>query len=286
LTTERLTELVRGADAIVADPAVPIDGAVLEAAGERLRIVANFAVGHDNIDLQACRRRGVAVTNTPDVLTDATAELALTLTMAAARRTTEAEEELRAGRWAGPDPDAFLGLELTGATFGVVGMGRIGRRYAELVRPLAGAIIFTTRGRKGSAERDLAARQVDLDELLRRADVVSLHLPATPATVGLMGRDELRMMNRQAILVNTARGTLVDSRALAEALRDGEIGAAGLDVYEAEPGVPALLLDAPRCILLPHIGSATTRARDAMARLVADNVLAVLRGAEPPSRVA
>jgi glyoxylate reductase len=285
-TTETLAELVRGVDAIVADPTVTIDAAVLEAAGERLRIVANFAVGHDNIDLQAARRRGVAVTNTPDVLTDATAELALTLTMAAARRTTEAEEELRAGRWAGPAPDAFLGLELTGATFGVVGLGRIGRRYAELVRPLAGAIIYTSRGRKVSAERELAAQQVDLDELLRRADVVSLHLPAKPATVGLVGRDELRTMNRHAILVNTARGTLVDSRALAEALRDGEIGAAGLDVYEAEPGVPASLLDAPRCVLLPHIGSATTKARDAMARLVADNVLAVLRGAEPPTRVA
>jgi glyoxylate reductase len=282
----RLTELVHGVDAIVADPTVTVDEAVLEAAGERLRIVANFAVGHDNVDLQACRRRGVAVTNTPDVLTDATAELALTLTMAAARRITEAEEELRAGRWVGPDPEAFLGFELTGATFGVVGMGRIGRRYAELVRPLAGAIIYTARSRKVSAERDLAARQADLGELIRRADVVSLHLPATPATAGLVGRDELRAMNRHAILVNTARGTLVDSGALAEALRDGEIGAAGLDVYEAEPGVPASLLDAPRCVLLPHIGSATTKARDAMARLVADNVLAVLRGAEPPTRVA
>jgi glyoxylate reductase len=284
LTRDRMLELARGVDAIVSDPTVTIDAVMLEAAGERLRIVANFAVGYDNIDLEACRRRGVVVANTPDVLTDATAELALTLTMAAARRSTEAEAELRAGRW-DADPDAFLGVELTGATFGVVGMGRIGRRYAELIRPLAGEILYTSRARKVSAERGLGARQVDLEELLRRADVVSLHLPATPETVGLVGREELRRMRPHAILVNTARGTLVDSDALAEALRDGEIGAVGLDVYETEPLVPASLLEAPRCVLLPHIGSATTKARDAMASLVADNVLAALRGAQPPTRV-
>jgi glyoxylate reductase len=285
ITSERLIELVRGVDAIVADPTVTVDAAVLEAAGERLRIVANFAVGYDNIDLEACHRRGVIVTNTPDVLTDATAELALTLTLTAARRTTEAEAELRAGRWGGPAPDAFLGLELTGATFGIVGMGRIGRRYAELVRAMAGEILYTSRGRKVDAERELGARRVDLAELLRCAEVVSLHLPATVATARLIGREELRAMNPQAVLVNTARGSLVDSDALAEALRDGRIAAAGLDVYEDEPEVPASLLKAPRCVLLPHIGSATTKARDAMGLMVAENVLAALRGAPPPTRV-
>jgi glyoxylate reductase len=248
-------------------------------------VVANFAVGYDNVDLDACRRRGVAVTNTPDVLTNATAELALALALAAARHMSEAEADLRRGHWRGFDPGAYLGRELSGATFGVVGMGRIGRRYSELVRGFAGEILYTSRTRKEDAERELGVRQVALEEILRGADVVSLHLPATAETTGLIGARELSTMKPEAILVNTSRGPLVDSRALAEALRDGEIGAAGLDVYEHEPDVPTALLEAPHCVLLPHIGSATTRSRESMARLVADNVLAVLRGEEPPSRV-
>jgi glyoxylate reductase len=272
--------------AIVADPTIRVDETLLDAAGEELRIVANFAVGHDNVDLESCRRRGVAVTNTPGVLTDATAELALALTLAAARRLNEAEGDLRAGRWTGWNPGAYLGLELSRAMIGVVGMGRIGRRYAELCRGFGGDIVYTSRTPNEGAERELGARRVELRELLAVADVVSLHLPATPSTAGLIGREELAAMRAHAILVNTSRGALVDAAALAEALREKVIGAAGLDVYEHEPHVPAELLAAPRCVLLPHIGSATTRARDAMAGLVAENVLAALRGAEPPNRVA
>jgi glyoxylate reductase len=283
ITAEELLELAHGVDAIVADPTVAVDEALLEAAGPQLQVVANFAVGYDNVDLDACRRRGVAVTNTPDVLTNATAELALAL--AAARHMSEAEADLRRGHWRGFDPGAYLGGELSGATFGVVGMGRIGRRYAELVRGFAGEILYTSRSRKEDAERELGVRQVELEQILRGADVVSLHLPASAETTGLIGARELSTMKPEAILVNTSRGPLVDSRALAEALRNGEIGAAGLDVYEYEPDVPTALLEAPHCVLLPHIGSATTRAREGMARLVADNVLAVLRGEEPPNRV-
>src|SRR5207244_1352043 len=172
-----------------------------------------------------------------------------------------------------------------GATLWVVGMGRIGRRYAELVRGFAGEILYASRTRKVDAERELGVRQVALEEIFRLGDVVSLHLPATAETTGLVGARELSTMKPEAILVNTSRGPLVDSRALAQALRDGEIGAAGLDVYEHEPDVPTALLEAPRCVLLPHIGSATTQAREGMARLVADNVLAVLRGDEPPNRL-
>jgi glyoxylate reductase len=286
LAREELLELAGGVDAIVADPAVAVDEALLEAAGPQLRVVANFAVGYDNVDLDACRRRGVAVTNTPDVLTNATAELALALALAAARRFTEAQTDLRGGRWRGWDPGAYLGLELTGATFGVVGMGRIGRRYAELVVGFAGEVLYASRTPKEDAERELGVRRVELEEILRRADVVSLHLPATGETTGLVGPRELAAMKPEAILVNTSRGPLVDSRALARALRHGEIGGAGLDVYEHEPDVPTDLLEAPRCVLLPHIGSATTRSRDGMARLVAENVLAMLEGEEPPNRVA
>ena len=284
-TDEELLELAGGCAGIVADPSVPVGPPLLDAAGPGLRVVANFAVGYDNVELHACRERGVAVTNTPGVLTNATAELALELTLAAARRASKAEADLRGGRWRGWDPGAYLGLELSDATFGVVGLGRIGRRYAELVKPLAGELLYVARSPKPEAEEELSVRRVELRELLERSDVVSLHVPSSPETQHLIGAAQLEAMAAHAVLVNTSRGPLVDSASLAQALADGGIGAAGLDVYEDEPHVPAELLAAPRCVLLPHIGSATRTARDAMATLAARNVLAVLSGAEPPNRV-
>jgi glyoxylate reductase len=285
-TPEAIGELAQGVAAIVADPTVAVGSELLDAAGPGLKIVANFAVGYDNIDLDACRERGVIATNTPDVLTDATAELALALTLAAARGLPAAERRLRDGEWTGFDTTGDLGTGLSGATFGIVGMGRIGRRYAELVRPMAGSILFTARGPKPEAEAALGAARADLERLLCNSDVVSIHAAATAATAGLIGTRELRLMQPAAILVNTARGSLVDSAALATALTDGTIAAAGLDVYEKEPAVPAELLAAPNCVLLPHVGSATVSARDGMAGLVADSVLAALDGREPPNRVA
>jgi glyoxylate reductase len=285
-TPDELLELAPGCAAIVADPSVPVGADLLDAAGSGLRVVANFAVGYDNVDLAACRERGVAVTNTPGVLTNATAELALALTLAAARHVDAAQADLRAGRWQGWDPEAYLGLELSGATFGIVGLGRIGRRYAELVRPVAGELLYAARSEKPEAESALGARRVDMGELLERADVVSLHVPATAETTHLIDEGELRSMRSDAVLVNTARGPLVASAALAHALREGQIGAAGLDVYEHEPEVPSELLEAPRCVLYPHIGSATRTARDGMATLAARNVVAVMSGSEPPNQVA
>jgi glyoxylate reductase len=284
-TAETVRELVPGAAAIVADPTVPVDAELLDAAGPGLRVVANFAVGHDNIDLGACRERGVAVTNTPDVLTNATAELALALTLAAARFLPEAERDLRAGRWTGWDPTAYLGLELSGATVGVVGLGRIGTRYAELLRGFGVELLYTARSAKPEAERALGARRVALEELLSRADVISLHAPAVPGTHHLIGTESLRLVRSHAILVNTSRGPLVDLDAVATALRDGRLGAAGLDVYEGEPAVPPSILEAPRVALTPHVGSATVRARDGMARTVAENAIAVLEGRQPPNPV-
>lgn len=285
-TPEELRELAAGVDAIVADPTVRVDGELLDTAGESLRVVANFAVGTDNIDLDACRERGIPATNTPDVLTNATAELALALTTAAARGTSAAEADLRAGRWTGWDPGAYLGLELSGATFAVVGLGRIGRRYAELVRPLAGELLYVARSPKPEAEAELGAERAELADALGRADAVSIHVPAGEDTKHLIGAEELGVMKPTAILVNTARGAIVDGEALAAALRDGMIGGAGLDVFENEPEVPQSLLDAPRATLLPHIGSATHTSRDGMARTAAENVLAVLDGRDPPNRVA
>jgi glyoxylate reductase len=284
-TPDDLLALAPGVTAIVADPTVPVGDPLLDAAGDSLEVVANYAVGHDNVDLDACRRRGIVVTNTPGVLTNATAELALALTLAAARLINTAEAELRAGHWRGWDPGDMLGLELTGATFGVVGMGRIGRRYGELVSGFDGRILYTSPSPRPEVEEELGASRVSMDELLAGSDVVSLHAPATPETDHMISTPQLEAMGQHTVLVNTSRGTLVDSEALAKALSEGTIGAAGLDVYENEPDVPKHLLDAPCCVLLPHVGSATTRARSAMAGLVAENIVAVLDGAEPPNRV-
>jgi glyoxylate reductase len=285
-TPADVLRLARGASALVADPSVPVDAELLEACGPGLRVVANFAVGYDNIDLEACRERGVVATNTPDVLTEATAELALALTLAAARRMSDAERDLRAGRWRGWDPAAYRGIEVRGATVGVVGMGRIGYRYAGLARGLGAEIVYAGPSAKPQAESELGARRLEFEKLLEAADVVSLHAPATPETRSLIGRPELELIGPQGVLVNTSRGPLLDSEAIAAALKNGALGAAGLDVYENEPEVSPALLAAPRCVLLPHIGSATVRSRDGMANAVADNVIAVLEGGEPPSRVA
>jgi glyoxylate reductase len=284
-TRERILELAPGAAAFVADPSVPVDAELLDACGEGLRVVANFAVGYDNVDLEACRERGVVVTNTPDVLTEATAELAVALTLAAARRMSDAERDLRSGRWRGWDPAAYRGIEIWGATVGVIGMGRIGSRYARLAHGLGAEIVYAGPNAKPTAEGELRARRLELDELLEAADIVSLHAPAMPKTHHLIGQRELELIGPQGILINTSRGTLVDSEAVGTALESGTLGAAGLDVYEGEPTVPEALLKAPRCVLLPHIGSATVPARDGMAGAVAENVIAVLEGREPPSRV-
>jgi glyoxylate reductase len=284
-TPARMREIAAGADVLVADPSVPVDAELLGAAGEGLRLVANFAVGYDNIDLDACRKRGVAVTNTPDVLTNATAELALALTLAAARLLSDAERDLRSGRWQGWDPAAYRGLELSGAVVGVVGLGRIGGRYAELLAGFGVELLYTSRSPKPEAEARLGAARVDLEELLHRSDLVSLHIPASPETQHLIDAGALGRMPKSAVLVNTSRGSLVDLGAVAKALHEDSLGAAGLDVYETEPEVPTEILEAPRTVLTPHIGSATVSARDAMARTVAENVLAVLDGVEPPNRV-
>jgi glyoxylate reductase len=282
---DELLSIVPGASALVADPSIPVDPELLDRCGDGLRVVANFAVGYDNVDLDACRKRGVAVTNTPDVLTEATAELALALTLAAARRMSEAERDLRAGRWHGWNPAAYRGIEIWGSTVGVVGMGRIGRRYGWLTHALGAMIVYSGPSVKPDVEQHLGARHVELPELLHASDVVSLHAPATPETRHLIGAAELEAIGPAGVLVNTSRGPLVDTEALAAALESDTLGAAGLDVYENEPEVPRRLLEAPRCVLLPHIGSATVPSRDAMARAVAENVIEVLEGREPPSRV-
>lgn len=282
---EILLELLPGSAALIADPTVPVDHEVLEAAGPTLRIVANYAVGYDNIDLEACTSRGVIVTNTPDVLTDATAELAAGLTFAAARRITEFEGDLRGGGWTGWEPGDYRGVELTGCTIGVLGMGRIGRRYAEIMAGVSGRTLFWSRSARPEVESELGARQVELPELLSESDVLSIHVAASTDNRGMIGVAEIAAMKPGAILINTARGSLLDADAVANALASGQLAGAGLDVFENEPGVPEVLLEAPGAVLTPHIGSATFRARDEMARLAARNVFEVLSGREPVTPV-
>jgi glyoxylate reductase len=285
-TRDALLALIRGCDALVVDSTISVDGELLRAAGPQLRVIANLAVGYDNVDLGAARAAGAIVTNTPDVLTNATAELALALTLAAARLLGEAERDLRAGEWRGWDPTAYRGLELSVATVGIIGLGRIGGRYAELLSGFGATLIYASRSRRAELEARLGLERVELPELLRRADVVSLHAPATAETRRLIDSAALAEMKPTAVLVNTARGSLVDLEAVAAALREGRLGAAGIDVFDAEPTVPEEILRAPRTVLTPHIGSATVTARDAMSRTVAENVIAALDGREPPNRIA
>jgi lactate dehydrogenase-like 2-hydroxyacid dehydrogenase len=276
-----LRRRIAGAAALVADPTVPVDGPLLDAAGPSLRVVANFAVGYDNVDLEACRERGVTFTNTPDVLTNATAELAVALMLATARRLGEAERMLRAGDWRGWDPGQLLGRELAECRIGIVGLGRIGCRVAELLRGFGSPLGYWSRSRRPEAERELELQYMEQDELFGESDVVTLHVALTDQTRHMIDAAALERFKPGAILVNTARGGLVDSEALAAALRDGRLGGAGLDVFEYEPAVPPELLELENAVLVPHIGSATSTARNAMATLAARNVIAVLAGDEP-----
>ena len=271
-----------GAAAIVADPGVAVDEELLTAAGDSLKVVASFGVGYDHIDVDAARARGIRVTNTPDVLTNATAELAVTLMLAAARRVAEGDAIVRAQRWHGWGPEDFLGRELAGATVGLVGFGRIARRVAGLLSGFDVRLLYTSRSpRTASAP----AERCELDELLRAADFVSVHVPLTGETRHLIDARALAVIKRGAILVNTSRGAVVDEAALVDALRAGRLAAAGLDVYVDEPNVSAELRALPNTVLLPHVGSATATAREAMARLCAENVIAAVEGREPPAAV-
>jgi glyoxylate reductase len=273
---------VAGAAGIVTDPSIPVDADLLDEAGSSLEVVANFGVGYDNIDLEAVRARGVRVTNTPGVLTSATAELAVALMLAAARRIAEADAAVRSGEWEQSDADEPIGRELAGATVGLVGFGRIGRRVAELLRGFEVRLLVTSRS---NAAPSPGVERLELLDLLAASDFVSVHAPLTAETRHLIDATALAAMRQGAILVNTSRGAVVDTTALIDALRSGHLGAAALDVYEDEPHVPADLRELRNTVLLPHVGSATAATRDAMARLCAENVIAVLDGRDPPAPV-
>ncbi len=263
-----------------------IDAAFLDRVPS-LRVVSNVAVGLDNIDVAAATARGICVTNTPDVLTDATAEMAIALLFAAARRLPEGERLLRDGAWRGWSLDLLLGVPIAGATLGIVGMGRIGRKVAALGRGLGMSICYASP--RPLAEEAAAAlggaEPLELDELCRRADFLSLHAPLGPGTRDLLDRRRLALLKPTAVVINTARGELLDEEALCDQLEAGRLFAAGLDVFRGEPRVSPRILACPRVALAPHLGSATTRARTQMAETASDSAIAVLRGDKPRTLV-
>jgi lactate dehydrogenase-like 2-hydroxyacid dehydrogenase len=286
---DRVVDAAGHFDAIVPTVVDDVPAAVFATEPRRLRIVANYGVGFDRIDLAAARARGVVVTNTPGVLTEDTADLAMMLILAAARRASEGERQLRAGQWSGWRPTHMLGKRVSGATLGIVGFGRIGAAVAKRAyRGFGMRVLYVNPSEPDAAAvADADARRCDsLDELLAASDIVSLHAPAREDTRRMLDVRRLAAMRPGAILVNTARGDLVDEAALADALERGALAAAGLDVFEREPQVSERLLTLSNVALLPHLGSATTASRVAMGERVLTNLDAFFRGLPPPDRIA
>jgi lactate dehydrogenase-like 2-hydroxyacid dehydrogenase len=284
---EALLARVAGCDGILTLLTDRVDDELLDAAGAGLKVVSNYAVGFDNIDVAACARRGIAVGNTPGALTETTADLAWALILAASRRVVEGDRYVHEGRWRTWGPLLLMGSDVHGATLGVVGLGRIGQAVARRAIGFGMTVLYSSRNRVApEIETELGATYVSLPELLERSDIVSLHVSLAPDTRGLIDAEALARMKPTAVLINTSRGPVVDAGALAAALRDGTIAAAGLDVTDPEP-IPAddPLLGLENCIVLPHIASATLATRGRMAAMAAANLLAGVRGEPLPTPV-
>jgi glyoxylate reductase len=281
LTRDELLQQVRGRDAVISMLTDGIDGALLDAAGPQCRIVANFAVGFNNFDLQAATQRGVILTNTPGVLDEATATHAWALLLATARRITETDRYVRAGQWLGWGPLAFLGLDVDHKTLGIAGGGRIGSNFARKAAAFDMKVIYSDVARLPEFERQCGATFVDKATLLRESDFLSLHLPLLPETRHYIGARELAVMKPTAVLINAARGPVVDEVALVHALRNKVIWGAGLDVFENEPLLAPGLAELDNVVIVPHTASATIQTRLAMAKIAVDNVLSVLQGGLP-----
>jgi lactate dehydrogenase-like 2-hydroxyacid dehydrogenase len=288
LTTEQLAEAMRTADGLLPTVSDAINSAVLSVSPRRAKIVANFGVGYNNIDVATARSLGIVVTNTPGVLTDDTADLAMTLLLMAARRTGEGERHVRAGDWTGWGPTHMLGTSISGKTLGILGLGRIGRAVARRATEGFGmrVIYFDPPVPIGEARAYGASPRESIEDVLRESDFVSLHMPASQENRHLINAQRLALMPQHAILINTARGDVVDEAALAAALKSGVIRSAGLDVYEREPAVDPALLKLENVVLLPHLGSATTETRVAMGERALSNLAAFFANAPPRDRVA
>jgi len=283
LTKEEIIERVKDKDGIISMLDDPIDAVVINSA-PNLKVISNYAVGFNNIDVKAATSRGIVVTNTPDVLTDATADLAWALLMAVARRIVEGDRYVRAGHFHCWGPKLMLGYELSGKTLGIIGMGRIGSAVARRAKGFDMRVVYHNR-RSREGEKDIGAEYVSFDRLISVSDFISIHAPLTEDTRHMLGEEEFKQMKKNCILINTARGPIVDEKALVRALKEGWIAGAGLDVYENEPYVSQELLSMDNVVLEPHIGSATYEARERMAEMVVDDCLAVLKGRRPKNIV-
>jgi glyoxylate reductase len=286
-TKDELVAAVRDADVLVPTITDRIDAGVLSQAGDQLRLVANFGTGVDHIDLNTARQRGITVTNTPDVLTEDTADMAMGLILAVPRRLTEGERLIRSGTWQGWSPTHMLGHRIYGKRLGIIGMGRIGQAVARRARGFGMTIHYHNRRRlHPEVEQELEATYWEsLDQMLARMDVISIHCPHTPATYHLLSARRLKLLREQAYIVNTARGEVLDENALLRMLQRGEIAGAGLDVFEQEPSINPKFLTLDNVVLLPHMGSATIEGRVDMGEKVLINIKTYADGHKPPDRV-
>jgi glyoxylate reductase len=282
LTREEFLTKMKGRDAVLTMLTDALDQEACEVA-KGCKVFGNYAVGYNNIDLDACTRAGIAATNTPGVLTDATADMAWALLFATARRIAEAEPFMRGGKYKAWGPMLFLGGDITGRTLGIIGAGRIGSNFAMKSKGFNMKVLYTDVVKNEQLEKELSAKQVDLDTLLKESDFVSLHVALTPETTHLIGKSELEKMKPTAYLINTSRGPVIDEAALVEALKNDSIAGAGLDVFEDEPAMKPGLTECENCCIVPHIASATLETRTKMATMVAGNILARLKGDRPPN---
>ncbi|MDI3543351.1 MAG: glyoxylate reductase [Candidatus Atribacteria bacterium] len=285
LPREIILEKVKGVDGILSLLTDRIDRDIMEAAGQNLRVISNYAVGYDNIDIEEATRRGIMVTNTPGVLTESTADLAWALLMAVARRVVEGDKFVREGKFRGWEPLLLLGNDVWGATLGIIGLGRIGQAMARRARGFDMRVIYFNRRRVKDKEKELGVVYCPLPELLAQSDFVSIHIPLTPETYHLIGEKELKIMKKESYLINTARGPIVDEKALVRALKEGWIRGAALDVFEQEPQIEPELLELTQVVLTPHLGSASYATRAKMAVMAARNLVLALQGETPPHLV-
>lgn len=281
LSNRQLKRAVEGVNVIVSLLTDHIDAPVMDAAGHNLKLIANYAVGFDNIDLVAAKERDIFVTNTPGTLTEAVAEHTFALVLAVARRLVEADRFVRANKYKQWEPDLMLGMQLRGKTLGIIGLGRIGGTVAQIAQGFGMAVIYSDERRNKALEKEYGVTYHKLETVLAEADIISLHVPLLPTTRHLINEHNLATMKKTAIIVNTARGPVIDESALAQALSQKKLMGAGLDVFEREPHISRRLERLPNVVLTPHIASATTEAREAMSEIVAKNVIAVLEKGKP-----
>ncbi|MBU2493618.1 MAG: D-glycerate dehydrogenase [Bacteroidetes bacterium] len=276
ISKKELIKNAKDADALITLLSDKIDKEIIDNL-PKCKVIANYAVGYNNIDTVYAKSKNIVVTNTPDILTDSTADLAMAILLTCSRRIIEGETYVRAGKFDGWKPNLLLGYEFRNKTFGIIGAGRIGQATAVRAKAFGMKIIYYNRSQKENFEKEQNAKKVSLNQLLKTSDFISVHLPLTPQTFHLLNKENLKLLKKNAIIINTARGEVVDENELIKLLKTNKIYAAGFDVYENEPAINKELLKLKNVLVLPHIGSATIEARNAMAKLVADNVISVLK---------